>query len=84
MVGQNWIMDDGANRWLGVVEAVEFPNLVTLRDVSWVAESGRLSEFLKNGHTDHMEIEYLGPDSEVKVMMRAAIKWPHDLIRRTV
>ena len=32
MVGQNWIMDDGANRWLGVVEAVEFPNLVTLRD----------------------------------------------------
>lgn len=84
MVGQNWIIDDGANRWLGVVELVEFPNLVTLRDVSWVAESGRLSAFLKDGQAEHMEIEYLGPDSEIKVMMRAAIRWPHDLIRRTV
>jgi hypothetical protein len=83
-IGENWIVDDGANRWLGRVEAMEFPSRVTLRDVSWVSESGRLHTFIQYGEAGGMEIEYLGDDSTVRVTERTSIKWPHELIRRTV
>ena len=84
MVGEHWIIDDGANRWLGRVHTVEFPNLIVLQDVCWVSYSGRLSTFIQEGEAANMEIEYLGDGSEVRLLMRAAIKWPHDLIRRTI
>lgn len=84
VAGEHWIIDDGANRWMGRVTHVVFPSTVWLEDVAWVSQSGRLHAFLRDGRTDDMEVEYLGDGSVVAVQMRTAIKWPHDLIRETV
>jgi len=35
-------------------------NLVFLKNASWVADSKRFSDFIKNGPSDSVEIEYLG------------------------
>ena len=82
--GENWIIDDGANRWMGRVVYIVFPFTVWIEDVAWISDTGRLHQFMRDGRTDNMEIEYLGDRSVVAVQMRTAIKWPHDLIRETV
>lgn len=54
---------------------------VELEEASWVADSGRLSEFVKNGRTDNMEIEPVG---RVVTTFNDIIEWPHKLFTEAI
>jgi hypothetical protein len=83
-VGKNYYVQTDTNHWLGRVVSVDGPYTLTLEDFAWVAHSGRLGEFLKNGHAAGMEIEPALDGETVTVNWRAVLSWPHPLLRETV
>ncbi|HZT79609.1 MAG TPA: hypothetical protein VFA26_05290 [Gemmataceae bacterium] len=66
--------------WIGRVAAVQ-PFSVTLEEASWVAESGRLGQFMATGRSEHMELERVG---RVTVQWTAWAPWPHKLPEKSV
>jgi hypothetical protein len=69
------------NNYVGRIVAILPNRVVALEDASWVAESGRLAEFIKNGHTDNMEIEPVGNHMEA---WEGITEWPHKLFDTAV
>ncbi len=74
VVGQNYYVRT-------CLVSVDGPYTVTLTDFAWVAESGRLHEFLRDGGTANMEIEPAPPGMTLTVQWLAALSWPHALLR---
>lgn len=54
---------------------------VELEDASWVAESGRFSEFILNGKAEGMEIEPVG---RMGTRYQSWIEWSHKLFTQAV
>lgn len=46
--------------WVGKLHSVDGFRSVTLTEASWVAGSGRLHQFVRDGKADNMEIEPVG------------------------
>ena len=67
--------------WVGRVAAIPGPYTVVLVEASWVADSGRLHEFIASGKTQQMEIEPVG---QVAVQWVNWIPWPHELFTEAV
>ena len=57
------------------------PFAVTLEECAWVAETGRLAEFVRNGRAPGMEIEPIG---EWTVQYAGFGPWPHKLFTEAV
>jgi hypothetical protein len=83
-VGGNYYVRTDTDHWLGRVVSVDGPYTLTLEDFAWVANSGRLGEFLSAGRAAGMEVEAAPAGMTITVNWRACLSWPHPLIRATV
>ncbi len=59
-VGQCYFFQTCTKDWVGRVVSIDGPYTVVLEEASWVADSGRLHVFVKEGRADNMEIEPVG------------------------
>jgi hypothetical protein len=75
-VGKTYYVRTLSDHWVGRAQRVLGPFCVQLTGAAWVADSGRLSEFVRTGRADDMEIEPVGT---LIVKWEAAIEWPHAL-----
>jgi hypothetical protein len=80
--GQRYYIRTARNDYIGVLESVLGPYTVVLRDAVWVADSGRLHAFMRDGKTPNMEIEALGA-SRVMAQWLDIAEWPHEIPETT-
>lgn len=83
-VGETYLIQSCTKDWVGRVIAIDGPYSVTLEDASWVADSGRLHAFLRDGRADGMEVEMLPPGTVMGVQWVNWIHWPHPVPLETV
>ena len=83
-VGQNCYARTDTDHWVGRVVSVDGPYTLTLEDFAWVADSGRLGEFLSRGRAEGMEVEAAPDGMTITVNWRAVLSWPHSLFRKSV
>ena len=81
VVGQTYFVQTCTKDWVGRLVSVDGPYSLTLEDASWVAESGRLHVFVRDGRADGMEVEPVGV---VAVQWVNWIPWPHELFTEAV
>lgn len=86
-----------SNGWLkvGAIVRVEGVNLdycgeivellpgrvVMLKNASWIADAGRLGEFVKNGRTPELESEFVGDHC---MHWLGISRWPHKLFTESI
>lgn len=75
-VGKTYLIESVARMWVGRIASIDGPYTVTLTDASWVADTGRLHQFVREGPTTQTEVEPVGV---VGVQWVAWIPWPHAL-----
>jgi hypothetical protein len=83
-VGDCYYVRTDTDHWLGRLVSVDGPYTITLTEAAWVADSGRLGEFLTTGQSSQMEVEAMPDGMTITVNWRAVISWPHQLLRETV
>ena len=83
-IGKNYFFRTDTDHWVGRLVSIDGPYTVTITDFAYVADSGRLSEFLAKGRTGNMEIEAAPDGMNNKLNWRSVIDWPHPLLRETV
>jgi hypothetical protein len=54
------IIDVTSMIYIGELVSIDGPHTVTLKDASWVSETGRLADFMRDGTAENMEIEPVG------------------------
>lgn len=80
--GQNYFVRTVTDYWLGELVSVDGPYTITLVDFTWIASTGRLHIFLRNGTAPNLEAEP-APDGMKKMVQWLSIdEWPHPLIRK--
>ncbi len=80
-IGETYFVQTCTKDWVGRLVSIDGPYTVTLEEASWVAESGRLHVFVRDGRADSMEIEPVGV---VCCQWVNWIPWPHDLFTEVV
>lgn len=68
------------DHWVGRCVKVG-PFCVTMEEAAWIADSGRLADFMTNGKAANMEIEPVG---EITCRWIAFLPWPHPLFTKQV
>jgi hypothetical protein len=81
IIGETYFFQTCTKDWVGRLVSIDGPYTIVLEDASWVAESGRLHLFVKNGKADGMEIEPVGV---VSCQWVNWIPWPHSLFKESV
>lgn len=81
VLGENYFVQTCTKDWVGRLISVEGPYTLTLEDASWIAESGRLHIFVRDGKVEGMEVEPVGV---VCVQWVNWIPWPHELFTESV
>lgn len=57
-IGKNYMVESVVGKiYVGKVVSVEGPHTVLLEGAAWIAQTGRLHVFLRDGKADGMEIE---------------------------
>lgn len=82
-IGETYfVRDPAADSYVGRLVAIVDPFTVALAGASWVANSGRLHAFVRDGKAEGMEIEPVGfvPCAH----FRSIIEWPHKLFTEAV
>jgi hypothetical protein len=79
-IGNCYYVRTVTDHWVGRCVSLG-PHSITLEDAAWIAESGRLHEFMSNGRAENMEVEPVG---YVCVQWLAWLPWPHALFREAV
>ena len=70
-----------SHQYVGRLHSITGPNSVVLTDCAWVADTGRLHEFLRDGRAAQMEVEPVG----VRGLVWASWSpWPHPLLTEAV
>ena len=82
--GKAYFVRTVSDHWVGRLVSVDGPHELTLEDFAWVAHSGRLSDFLRSGKAEGMEVEAAPAGTRLGVHYLAVIEWPHELLRKTV
>ncbi len=67
--------------WVGIVASIDSPYMMTLVRASWVADSGRMHVFVRDGRAEGMEVEYVG---QVAVSWVNWIPWPNNPFTESV
>lgn len=80
-VGKTYYVRTTTDHWVGKLREVAGPFTVVLENASWVADSGRLSEFMAHGKAGGMEVEPVGT---IMVRWDAILAWPHKLFDKAV
>lgn len=81
VIGQCYYVRGPSDHWVGRLAAIQGPFSLTLTDASWVASSGRLHQFIRDGETENMEIEPVG---EITVQWSAYLPWSHKLFQEAI
>ncbi len=79
--GQSYFVRTVTDYWVGELVSVDGPRELTLKGAAWVANTGRLHEFVRDGRAEGMEIEPVGT---VMCSWLAVLPWPHPLFREAV
>jgi hypothetical protein len=79
--GENYYIRTARNDYIGRLASIDGPYSVTLDGAAWVASSGRLHVFLRDGSAPGMEIEPVG---EVGVQWLDWTPWKHPLFTEAV
>ena len=69
------------DHWVGVLVSWDGPYMVTIKDFAWIADSGRLHHFLRDGRAENMEVEPAPDGMQAKIQFLAILNWPHALFR---
>lgn len=77
-----FVRDPGADNYVGRLVAIIDPFHVALEDASWVADSGRLHIFVRDGRAEGMEIEPVGRVASASY--RSILDWSHKLFDEAV
>lgn len=77
-----FVRNPAADSYVGRLVAIIDPFTVALEDASWVANSGRLHQFIRDGRAEGMEIEPVG--SVPATRYQAIIVWDHPLFMEAV
>lgn len=80
VIGQNYFVRDGVDYWIGRLKGVG-PHCVYLEDAAWIASTGRLHIFMREGSAPNMEVEIHG---DVCVQWRTWSVWKHPLFKESV
>ncbi len=83
-VGDNYYVRTATDHWVGRLVKIDGPYTVTLEDFAWIANSGRLHAFLKDGGAQGMEIEPAPEGRQNMVQWMSIIDWPFKLLRDVV
>ncbi len=83
-VGSNYFVRTVTDYWLGKLVSVDGPYTITLTEFAWIAGTGRLGEFLKQGRADGMEVEAAPDGMTHTVQWLTVTTWPHPLLRESV
>lgn len=79
--GRLYYVRTARNDYIGtLVEAG--PYSVVLENPAWIADSGRLQVFMRDGKSPNMEVERLG-DVKIKIQWLEICEWPHKLPETT-
>lgn len=71
-----------ADSYVGRLVRIVDPFTVVIDCASWVAQSGRLHVFIRDGSAPEMEIEFCGDG--VGTRYQSYIPWPHKLFEESV
>lgn len=82
VLGQNYFVRTITDYWVGRCVGVGPNNKIRLAEPAWVAVTGRLNEFMKNGEAPNMEVEPIW--QKITVQYLAIIDWPHKLFDEAV
>lgn len=81
IVGQTYFVETCTKDWVGRLVSIDGPYTLTLEEASWVADSGRLHIFMRDGKADGMEIEPVG----IKCVQWVAWSpWPFPLFKEAI
>jgi hypothetical protein len=83
-VGQNYFVRTVTDYWIGRLVSVDAPYTVTLVDLAWVANTGRLHIFVRDGAAPGMEIEPYPDGHEQAIHWLTISPWPHALFREAI
>ena len=80
-IGECYYIRTLTDHWVGrVVDIGHFT--VTLTDAAWIADSGRLHEFMRRGRADNMEVEPVGTVGGLQYT--AWLPWPFPLFKEAI
>ena len=79
-IGKAYYFRTLSDHWVGRVSAVA-SRCVCLEEAAWIAESGRLYDFVAEGRADGMEVEPVG---QITIYFEAFLPWPHRLLKEQV
>lgn len=80
-IGKCYFFQTCTKDWVGRLVEIQGPYTVVLEDAAWVADSGRLFNFIREGKAPNMEIE---PVDVVCCQWVNWMPWPHKLLREQV
>lgn len=80
-IGKCYFVRTDTDHWVGRLVEIDGPYTVTLAGAAWIANSGRLHEFIRDGRADNMEVEPVG---DIMVHWRALLPWPHELFKDAI
>jgi hypothetical protein len=81
--GKNYFVRQINDYWLGELIEQTGPHSGVFRRLSWVSETGYLSNFVRDGRTDTMEVEAYPDDMRQEMHWPTIAEWPHPLLRET-
>jgi hypothetical protein len=67
--------------YVGKCVSIEGPHTMVLEDAAWVAETGRLHAFVRDGRAEGMEVEPVGT---ICVHWAECAPWKHRLFKEAV
>lgn len=70
-----------SNLFVGKCASIEGPHTVLLTDAAWIADTGRLHRFMKDGKADGMEVEPIGTRC---IHWASWAPWPHKLFEEAI
>ena len=79
-IGDNVFVRSLTDHYVGKLIAL-YPHVAVLDNAAWIADSGRLAEFVAKGKTDEMEVEPVGL---IAHHWQGIMPWKHKLFREAV
>jgi len=80
-IGKCYFVQTCTKDWVGRLVSIDGPYTLTLVEASWVADSGRFHQFVRDGKTENMEVEPVGA---VCCQWVNWIPWDHPLFTGAV
>lgn len=83
-IGECYYVETLTKYYVGRVKSYEGGELV-LDDAAWIASTGMMTEFMKSGESQHLEVEILGNDFGIPMgMITAKAPWPRKLFKEPI